>query len=57
MDEAVFTYFAEWDEVWHAGDFGTLEILDRLNEFKPTRGVYGNVDGAQVRAAVPEELA
>jgi hypothetical protein len=50
-------YFAECDEVWHAGDFRTVEILARLNEFKPTRRVYGNVDGAQVRAAVAEELA
>jgi hypothetical protein len=53
----VSTYFAECDEVWHTGDFGTLEILARFNEFKPTRRVYGNVDGAQVRAAVAEELA
>jgi hypothetical protein len=30
LDEAVFTYFAHCDEVWHAGDFGSLEILDKL---------------------------
>jgi putative phosphoesterase len=56
LDEAVFSYFAECDEVWHAGDFGTVEILDRLQAFKPTRGVYGNVDRADVRAAVPGDL-
>jgi putative phosphoesterase len=56
LDEAVFSYFADCDEVWHAGDFGTVEILDRLQAFKPTRGVYGNVDGADVRAAVPGDL-
>lgn len=56
LDEAVFTYFAECDEVWHAGDFGPVETLDRLKAFKPLRGVYGNIDGSQVRLEVPEEL-
>jgi uncharacterized protein len=56
LDDAVFTYFSECEELWHAGDFGSIEIFDRLMRFKPTRGVYGNVDGAQVRAAVPKDL-
>jgi len=56
LDEALFTYFAECDEVWHAGDFGPVEVLDRLKSFKPLRGVYGNIDGAEIRAALPEEL-
>jgi putative phosphoesterase len=56
LDEAVFAYFAECDEIWHAGDFGSLEVLDRLNTFKPTRGVYGNVDGAELRAALQQNL-
>ena len=53
LDDAVFTYFAECDELWHAGDFGSVEVLRRLKEFKPTRGVYGNVDGAELRAELP----
>jgi uncharacterized protein len=57
LDEAVFGYFAECDEVWHAGDFGSREILDRLKEFKPVRGVYGNVDGSDLRAELPEDLS
>ncbi len=56
LDEAIFTYFAECDEVWHAGDFGSVEILDRLRQFKTTRGVYGNVDGAELRADLPRDL-
>ena len=56
LDEAVFEYFAECDEVWHAGDFGSLELLRRLKEFRPLKGVYGNVDGAEIRAEVPSEL-
>src|SRR6476619_6238776 len=56
LDEALFEYFSECDEVWHAGDFGTIEVLNRLEAFKPLRGVSGNVDGAEIRAAVPESL-
>jgi putative phosphoesterase len=56
LDEAVFQHFAECDEVWHAGDFGKSEILDRLREFKPLRGVYGNVDGAQLRTELAADL-
>jgi putative phosphoesterase len=57
LDEAVFTHFADCDEVWHAGDFGMLEVLTRLREFKPMRGVFGNVDGPELRAEVPLDLA
>ncbi len=56
LDDTIFTHFAECDEIWHAGDFGTVAIFDRLQAFKPTRGVWGNVDGAEVRACMPRDL-
>jgi uncharacterized protein len=56
LDEKVFQYFAECDEIWHAGDFGSLTVLDRLRAFKPLRGVYGNIDNAQIQAEVPLDL-
>jgi hypothetical protein len=56
LDDAVFHQFAECDEMWLAGDFGTTEVLDRLRALKPVRGVYGNVDGAELRADLPEDL-
>jgi uncharacterized protein len=56
LDEAVFQYFAECDEIWHAGDLGSIAIFDRLHAFKPTRAVHGNVDGGDVRAALSEQL-
>jgi putative phosphoesterase len=56
LDEALFTYFADCDELWHAGDFGSMEVLSRLQQFKPIRAVYGNIDGEQVRAQAPEDL-
>jgi uncharacterized protein len=57
LDEAVFKHFESCDELWHAGDFGTAAIADRLKEFKPLRGVYGNIDGYDVRSVYPEKLA
>lgn len=56
LDESVFKYFAECDEVWHAGDFGSSEVITQLQEFKPLRGVYGNIDGHVIRAEFPETL-
>lgn len=56
LDQAVFKYFETCDEIWHAGDFGSIEIVDTLTAFKPFRGVYGNIDGKDVRLACPEHL-
>ncbi len=52
--EQVYTYFANVDEIWHAGDIGSLEVTDRLKAFKPLRGVYGNIDGTEIRQEFPE---
>jgi predicted phosphodiesterase len=38
------------------GDFGTVEVLDRLRAFRPVRGVYGNVDGPILRADLQRDL-
>lgn len=56
LDTAVFKYFDTCDEIWHAGDFGNLAITDELKAFKPLRGVYGNIDGADIRTVYPENL-
>lgn len=56
LDNAVFKYFDDRDEIWHAGDFGNLELLDQLADFKPLRGVYGNIDGKEIREIFPEHL-
>ncbi len=55
-DERYLTYFAECDEIWHAGDIGSLELADRLSDFRPLRAVHGNIDGADLRRLYPEVL-
>ncbi|MVZ61634.1 metallophosphoesterase family protein [Sphingobacterium humi] len=56
LDKAVFTYFKDCDEIWHAGDFGNMELIEELAAFKPLRGVYGNIDGKDIRLQYPEHL-
>lgn len=54
LDPAVFDHFQACDEIWHAGDFGNVLLADELAAFKPLKGVFGNIDGKDVRAAYPE---
>lgn len=49
-------YFTSCDEIWHAGDIGTIEVLDHLKNFKPVRAVFGNIDGHLLRAELPETM-
>lgn len=54
VDPKIFDYFKEVDEIWHAGDVGSLEVIEKLRDFKPLRGVYGNIDDHQIRMELPE---
>lgn len=56
LDDSVFKHFENCDEIWHAGDFGTIELAEKLKAFKPLRGVYGNIDGQDIRSQYPEHL-
>jgi putative phosphoesterase len=56
LDEAVFKHFDTCDEIWHAGDFGNIAIADKLAAFKPLKGVYGNIDGNDIRTVYPSTL-
>ncbi|HKG05723.1 MAG TPA: metallophosphoesterase family protein [Pedobacter sp.] len=53
LDDAVFRHFADCDEIWHAGDFGA-DVAEPVAAFKPLRGVYGNIDGKEIRSVYPE---
>lgn len=54
LDEKVLKHFSICDEIWHAGDIGSVEIIDQLENFKPVRMVSGNIDTREIRARVPE---
>ena len=54
VDPKIYEYFKDVDEIWHAGDVGTIAQADTLAAFKPLRGVYGNIDGQDVRIVYTE---
>jgi putative phosphoesterase len=56
LDPSVLEHFKNCDEIWHAGDFGTSIIAEQLKSFKKLRGVYGNIDGYDIRSVYPEQL-
>jgi len=49
IDEKILAYCTLADEVWHAGDIGSLEVTDEITKWKPVRAVYGNIDDHEVR--------
>ncbi|MFL5401766.1 MAG: metallophosphoesterase family protein [Gemmatimonadales bacterium] len=50
----VFQAFAEVDHILHAGDIGSMELLDELRTLAPVTAVYGNTDDFDVRSRVPQ---
>lgn len=53
LDPKIFKYFESCDQIWHAGDIGTIAITDELSKTKPVIAVYGNIDGQDVRKVHP----
>ena len=49
FDEPLRDFLKDVDEIWHAGDIGSIELADEIAKFKPLRAVYGNIDGGDTR--------
>ena len=54
-DEAFKRYFAVCDEIWHAGDIGQLNIIDKLKEIAPLKAVFGNIDNNEIRQELQKD--
>lgn len=54
LDDQILNQARLADEIWHAGDWGSPEVADELMSIKPVRGVYGNIDGTEIRKMFPE---
>ena len=54
IDDRILEYAKNADEIWHAGDFGNLEVIDELKKAGTLRGVFGNIDEVKIRAEFPE---
>lgn len=53
IDAQIIKFVNQADEVWHAGDIGSLAVVDELQKYKPLRAVFGNIDGKEIRATYP----
>ncbi|TAL59929.1 MAG: metallophosphoesterase [Bacteroidetes bacterium] len=54
FDEKIIKYAEPCDQIWHAGDIGTVAVTDKLKKIKPLIAVYGNIDGMDLRKEFPE---
>jgi len=54
MDKTILKYAAQADEIWHAGDIGSLSVTDQLEALKPVRAVHGNIDEHVIQKEFPE---
>jgi len=54
FDDVLRDFLRDVDEIWHAGDIGSLELADRIAAFKPLQAVCGNIDGGTIRRVYPQ---
>jgi putative phosphoesterase len=53
MGQEILKYVRQADEVWHAGDIGSIDVTDAIQKIKPLRAVYGNIDSTEIRTEFP----
>lgn len=53
IDDAILKFARQADEIWHAGDIGSLAVTDKLRKIKPVRAVYGNIDNKDIQMEFP----
>jgi putative phosphoesterase len=56
IDDFIYKHAKQADEVWHAGDIGTINVTDTLKKITKLRAVYGNIDGGALRKEFNKEL-
>ena len=56
LDKRFFSYFEKADEIWHAGDIGSLAITDKLRKFAPLKAVWGNIDNQIIRSEFQQTI-
>ena len=54
IDDAILKHVQWADEVWHAGDIGSLNVTDAIEKLKPLKGVHGNIDDHIIQKEFPE---
>ena len=55
IDTRMLDILSPCDEIWHAGDIGSMDVLSKLQKIKPVRAVFGNIDGQDLRQICPQQ--
>tara|TARA_B110000438_G_C15699521_1_gene600401 strand:+ start:591 stop:1085 length:495 start_codon:yes stop_codon:yes gene_type:complete len=56
LDSRFAVHLKECDEIWHAGDIGSMEVAKKLKEIAPLKAVFGNIDNHKIRLEFAENL-
>ena len=56
LDERFIPHLKNSDEIWHAGDIGSLDVYDKLTKLSDVKAVYGNIDDHKIRIGLKSEL-
>ena len=57
LDDQIIRLLKDSDEIWHAGDIGSLDVIDQIDALSGKfRAVYGNIDGNPIRIRTSEYL-
>lgn len=56
LDPTIAEHFKGCDEIWHAGDIGDASLLTSLQQIKPTKAVFGNIETMEMQRSLPEDL-
>ena len=57
LDDRIIYYTKKVDQIWHAGDIGSIELIKLLNKNVKVKAVYGNIDGMEIRSSFNEYLS
>jgi uncharacterized protein len=53
-DERLASFFETCDEIWHAGDIGSIEVAETISKYKILKAVHGNIDDHKLRIYYPK---
>ncbi len=56
LNPKILKYFADVDQIWHAGDIGSLDVITMLEKNAPVKAVYGNIDNIEIRNIYPATI-
>ena len=54
LDPKIIKWITDCNEIWHAGDFGYSNSIKKFIQNYKIRGVYGNIDGQEIRKIYPK---